>query len=442
MIPSSQRPYVGSSQNNSELSLALGYNCISRLLGSVGGGGGGGGTAPTGSPGSSSQMPSQGGTSSGTMQPPSQTTNNSSSSSSSNSGSTSRPSGVPGGGMNGAGSGAGGAFNIGTVGPLRLLIEPLGEQIGWLLPMALLAMVAVAWQKKIRLPLERKQQSLVLWGVWLLTMGIFFSAAGFFHEYYLTVMAPAVCALFGIGVVVMWRDYRSSGWRGWLLPVALAATIVEQVYLLSNYPAWSAWLTPLVAGVGGVAVVVLVAARVLPRIKIYRRAIAATVCAGILVLLMAPTVWGAVPVLSGYTAQIPVAGPTSVGSGSFGSSSVNTALITYLEEHQGNAKYLVATTSSQTADSIILATNKPVMSMGGFSGSDPILTTSQLEALVKSGTVRYFLISSDQGSSSSLVSWIKSHCKVVSTSVWQSSTSSSSSSSGMGGNTILYYYPD
>jgi 4-amino-4-deoxy-L-arabinose transferase-like glycosyltransferase len=197
MIPSSQRPYVGSSQNNSELSLALGYNCISRLLGSVGGGGGGGGTAPTGSTGSSSQMPSQGGTSSGTMQPPSQTTNSSSSSSSSNSGSTSRPSGVPGGGMNGAGGGAGGAFNIGTVGPLRLLIEPLGEQIGWLLPMALLAMVAVAWQKKIRLPLERKQQSLVLWGVWLLTMGIFFSAAGFFHEYYLTVIVPAVCALFG-----------------------------------------------------------------------------------------------------------------------------------------------------------------------------------------------------------------------------------------------------
>ncbi|MBA2682419.1 MAG: glycosyltransferase family 39 protein, partial [Ktedonobacteraceae bacterium] len=34
LTPASQRPYVGSSQDNSELSLALGYNGIQRLLGS------------------------------------------------------------------------------------------------------------------------------------------------------------------------------------------------------------------------------------------------------------------------------------------------------------------------------------------------------------------------------------------------------------------------
>ena len=47
-----------------------------------------------------------------------------------------------------------------------------------------------------------------------------------------------------------------------------------------------------------------------------------------------------------------------------------------------------------TADPIILATNKPVMSLGGFGGSDPILTTSQLAALVANGTVRFFLLNS------------------------------------------------
>src|SRR6266487_2370743 len=71
---------------------------------------------------------------------------------------------------------------------------------------------------------DPQQKSLLLWGMWLLTMGVFFSVAGFFHQYYLTVMAPAVCALFGIGVVVMWNDYRRVGWRGWLLPLALLAT--------------------------------------------------------------------------------------------------------------------------------------------------------------------------------------------------------------------------
>lgn len=56
----------------------------------------------------------------------------------------------------------------------------------------------------------------------VLTMAVFFSVAGFFHQYYLSTLAPAICALFGIGVVVMWQDYRHSGWRGWLLPGASA----------------------------------------------------------------------------------------------------------------------------------------------------------------------------------------------------------------------------
>src|SRR5712692_585631 len=72
----------------------------------------------------------------------------------------------------------------------------------------------------------------------------------------------------------------------------------------------------------------------------------------------------------------------------------NQALVSFLEANQGNATYLVAVPSSMTADNIILATNKPVMSLGGFGGSDPILTTDQLATLVSQGTVRYFLLGS------------------------------------------------
>src|SRR5579864_3566192 len=48
LTPASQRPYVGSTQDNSELSLALGYNGIQRLLGGIFGGRGGfrGGPSP------------------------------------------------------------------------------------------------------------------------------------------------------------------------------------------------------------------------------------------------------------------------------------------------------------------------------------------------------------------------------------------------------------
>src|SRR5436309_12530319 len=53
LTPASLRPYVGSSQNNSEISLALGYNGINRLVGQFGRGGnttaprGNGGAPPT-----------------------------------------------------------------------------------------------------------------------------------------------------------------------------------------------------------------------------------------------------------------------------------------------------------------------------------------------------------------------------------------------------------
>jgi 4-amino-4-deoxy-L-arabinose transferase-like glycosyltransferase len=339
------------------------------------------------------------------------------------------PSGGPGGGS----GGAGGLFNIGTAGPLRLFTQPLAEQIVWLLPLAIFGAIALAWQRKPRFQRDRQQQSLLLWGTWLLTMGIFFSVAGFFHQYYMTVMAPAIAALFGIGLVMMWRDYRRGGWRGWLLPLALAATVVEQVYIVSNYPAWGRWMIPVMIGLGALAVGGLVVARIIPRfnVRVFKAGFLVPVVGiGVMAIMLAPAVWGAIPVIEGTSTDLLTAGPSTVTTSSFGgsgaasqSSSPNSKLISYLEASQGNAKYLVAVSSSHTADDLILATNKPVMTLGGFSGSDPILTTSQLAALASKGTVRYFLLSSND--QSTLAIWVKQHSMVVATSLWESTSTSS-----------------
>src|SRR5207302_4493638 len=395
LTPASQRPYVGSTQDNSELSLALGYNGIQRLLGSFGGFGGGSsanrapnGTPPSGNTGTNgtSSTPGNGG--------------------STNTGGIGAGQQLPSGGS-GGGGGIGGLFDIGTPGPLRLFTQPLAGQIAWLLPFALLGAVALAWQRRPRLQSDRKQQSLLLWGMWLLTMGIFFSVASFFHQYYMTVMAPAIAALFGIGVVTMWQDYRRGGWRGWLLPIALVAMVAEQVYILSQYPTWGQRLIPPLVVLGGIAVGALLIARIAPRLHLTapgRRVLVPALTAGVLVLMLAPTVWAAIPILTSTQGDTLVAGPTqttsfggNVGGGQSANASSDAALIRYLEDHQGTAKYLVAVLSSKGADAIILATNKPVMTLGGFSGSDPILTTSQLAALVESGQVKYFLLSGSGG---------------------------------------------
>ena len=64
------------------------------------------------------------------------------------------------------------------------------------------------------------------------------------------------------------------------------------------------------------------------------------------------------------------------------------------------------------------------MALGGFNGSDQILSLSQLQALVRAGTVRYFLLdgggfgglSGGGGGNAQLTQWVQSSCAQVSTS--------------------------
>ena len=81
-------------------------------------------------------------------------------------------------GMNGVGRLTGSDNNVGDPGPLRLLNQQLGGQIGWLLPLAIVGLAAASWQKRPRLPLSRQHQGLVLWGMWFMPQVLFFSIAG------------------------------------------------------------------------------------------------------------------------------------------------------------------------------------------------------------------------------------------------------------------------
>ena len=211
---------------------------------------------------------------------------------------------------------------------------------------------------------------------------------------------------------------------------------------MSN-PYWGAWLIPVIAIACTVSAVVLFAARLIPWMRFNTRILVPALCLGLMALMLTSAIWSAIPAIENIADNLPVAGPSqqSFAGGPGGSNTTNTVLISYLESHQGNATYLVAVSSSNEADSIILATNKAVMALGGFFGSDPILTTSQLASLVVNGTVRFFLLNGSGGGpgggQSSLTSWVTQHCTTVSASQYQS-TSTGSGSGGFGGNGQLY----
>jgi 4-amino-4-deoxy-L-arabinose transferase-like glycosyltransferase len=414
LTPATLRPYIGGkTQDDSEFSLALGYNGLQRLLGLGGGPIQGNSKSSTGTITIQGPIGGKGG--------PTQPSN---------------------------GNATATAKFGGTPGPLRLFTEPLEGQSSWLLPLAMLGMVALAWQGRPRPREDRRVQSLLLWGMWLLTMGIFFSVASFFHEYYLTVMAPAIAALCGIGLVVMWRDYRAGGWRGWLLPLALLVSAAEQIAILSYYPTWGQWMIPLLTIPCLLAAGVLISARLVSRQTgkgRVARLLLPALAVGLVALVFAPTVWAAIPILQGTELDLPQAGPAQQGGGlisdgvSGGWGTVDPALVRYLEKHQGQAQVLVVTDIN--ADALILATNKPVMPLDGFS-SYP-LTTSELASLVARGTVRFFLLGGggpSGGALGSVTSWVAQHCTTVPPNLWQSSSSSSQAIDGVPPGASLQLY--
>ena len=100
---------------------------------------------------------------------------------------------------------------------------------------------------------------------------------------------------------------------------------------------------------------------------------------------------------------------------------IDAQLLAWLEAQQGDTPYLLAVASANQASAIIIETGKAVMAMGGFSGSDPILTADRLAALVANGTVRYVLAGGQGGpggGQSSLTNWITQHGTLVPAATW------------------------
>lgn len=74
--------------------------------------------------------------------------------------------------------------------------------------------------------------------------------------------------------------------------------------------------------------------------------------------------------------------------------------------------WAAAAIGSQNAASYQLATEKPVMAIGGFNGSDPSPTLARFKAYVAAGKIHYFLAGGqggpggDRGGLSQITSWV------------------------------------
>jgi 4-amino-4-deoxy-L-arabinose transferase-like glycosyltransferase len=78
------------------------------------------------------------------------------------------------------------------------------------------------------------------------------------------------------------------------------------------------------------------------------------------------------------------------------------------------------------ASPLIIKTGEPIMALGGFSGSDKVLTNQQLAELVKNKTVRYFLMGGGMGGQQAN-SWVTQSCTAVNSQLWSGSGSGQNS---------------
>ncbi|MBT2389912.1 glycosyltransferase family 39 protein [Streptomyces sp. ISL-1] len=429
--PASSRPYVGGSQNNSFLELTFGYNGLGRIngdeTGSVGGGGGG----------------------------------------------------------------ARGGGGWGESGIDRMFSGNIGGQISWLLPAALLLLVAGLLVTRRANRNDSARAAFLVWGSSLLmTAGIFSFMAGIFHEYYTVALAPYIAALVGMGATVLWEERRSV-----LASAALGGTVAVTAYwsyvLLgrsTDYLPWLRW-TVLIAGLAAAAGLVLAG-------RLGRRLVLGAAALGLAASLAGPVAYSLTTVSEGHAGSIVTAGPAVAGGrggpggggpggggpgggddglggrmqlpgqgqgqnqqggpgggmgqpptggrqsqgqgqgqlpgglpgglqtgergmgggmgGLLNGANVNAKVKATLKQNADDYTWAAAAIGSQNAASYQLATEKPVMAIGGFNGSDPSPTLAEFKQYAADGKIHYFIASGGQGggpggnSGSGITSWVES----------------------------------
>jgi 4-amino-4-deoxy-L-arabinose transferase-like glycosyltransferase len=469
LTPEDNRPYMGGSDTNSAFELAFGYNGIARLTGEQNSAGGGNppttiDDAQNGMSDSTDNMDATADSAQfagGQGKPSTFNTNGD-------------------GGMMRGGMG-GGMFGTGEAGPLRLFSTELSGQISFLFPFVLFGVIGfiAGFLQKRKMTIQHTFA--VFWIAWLLPMMAFFSIAQFFHQYYLSMLGPAIGALVGVGFTVLWQQYKEEkSWRNWLLPIAILATcLFEALIIYQNKDAVSlVWMYAAIA----VGILLFGLFIFMKQKAIMKKSFAIF---SILSLLIIPLYWTIITINKENNESTPIAGPSTEGFGrgmdggrslnetgnlqagdmtatdgnpSEGNdrldgsqptmnqgkpgSSVDANLVAYLEEKYNSEKYFVAVPSAQDAYSIMLNTDYAVMAMGGFSGTDPALTVERLEEMTDKGEVKYFLLSGNGGRQSEIINtWILENCEEVPSSEWNSETTEETSDvSSIGRGQTLYVY--
>jgi hypothetical protein len=243
---------------------------------------------------------------------------------------------------------------------------------------------------------------------------VFSFMSGMIHSYYTVAMAPGLAMTVAGGASILWRHRAELAARA-VLGVAAAVTGVWSAVIMEQQ-GWLTWLGWTLAGLAVVGGMALLAPAVV------RRPWRTLGTAAVTVALVGAL--GATTAATAETALTP-GGGTDISLGGGGAhrdgdqASASPALVSLLQ--QAGTRWSAAAVGAMSAAPLQLASNTPVMSVGGFVGSDPAPTLAQFQADVATGQIRYFVTggqggqghggggAASSGSSSQITAWVTSH---------------------------------
>jgi 4-amino-4-deoxy-L-arabinose transferase-like glycosyltransferase len=437
LTPSADRPYVDSTSGNSVMQLIFGHNGIERLANT----GMGGPLAPNPNlpQGNPPQLPSG-----STFTRPAA--------------GFGQPFGVPGNGPGFAppalddgrmygppsdggqfGGGPGGSMDFGTAGTLRLLTEPLAGEASWLLPFALGGLIVLAlvlWRR----PFGDQHLSVILWAGWLLPEFVYFTySRGLMHAYYLIMLGAPIAALVAIAAWGLWQIIKKNRLAGWALAMLLAGgTLAFESYTLLGNTS----LDILALEAAGI----LFGLGVLLALGGTRRSTLGSVALSLVLLavLVPPAVRSGLTTFNRSSPALPTAGPA--GPQAAGSRALRAAdddgrqiilpmspsagsvmqptaaggvgpaldhdLLDFLLANTKPGTHLLAVGRANAAAPYILATGRPVLTLGGFLHQYDEVSALQVSAMVGSGQLRYVLYDS-LDRHQAVAQWVQQYCSPV-----------------------------
>jgi 4-amino-4-deoxy-L-arabinose transferase-like glycosyltransferase len=361
--PAGQRPFVGSSTDNSELGLTFAYNGFGRVDGQKGGPGA---VANRDVPPTVQVDASEAGATTVRLPQPS-------------------PDVAP----KVANTITRSPVAFGTApGLLRLFRGGFGDQDAWMLAFALVGLVALALARPARW--DPRLAGLIVFGGFLLCEAGFLSVSkGIVHPYYVSALAPSTAVMVGAGLAAM--SGQGVGTRGarqrLLLILAVLATAAVQVALLHHAHYLRVWQLLLIPAAATATLFALTRPRRSPL----------GAAAVLAVLLIAPTAYAATTWRQPVEGTFPAAGPRVVGGNGGAALSraqlaTDEAVMRYVLAHGGaHPRFQLLTLASLTADSPILLGLR-ASALGGYGGVDPALDGPSLARLVASGQARFLLL--------------------------------------------------